>query len=295
MLRCAPQESDPALERRQRRAVHYSPSNFALQPQASFRQSMVEARAAQFNYRAALRRESEIGRSCCKSRRQRIGSLGLSLRAAALTRWPGRCLRNSDATRYTEPGRVADERLAMRAVASSERWQPEQTHAGRLVGHAVEVDRASRCASSVRTASRSSCAPVATAQSPRCKRTTGQRHGRVHGCRAGSCVMVLLGSTRANIAVELTGTIQKCSALVHCTARPEPLSARAVVDVACRTISKVAARAERCTTMRAKDVLTETAQGVSLTREATSLPATSLQPATWQALSCRLRRSISLS
>ena len=90
--------------------------------------------------------------------------------------------------------------------------------------------------------------------------------------------MVLLGSTRANIAVELTGTIQKCSALVHCTARPEPLSARAVVDVACRTISKVAARAERCTTMRAKDVLTETAQGVSLTREATSLPATSLQP-----------------
>ena len=47
---------------------------------------------------------------------------------------------------------------------------------------------------------------------------------------------------RANIAVELAGTIQKCLARVHCTARPEPLSARTLVDVVCRIISKVAAR-----------------------------------------------------
>ena len=47
---------------------------------------------------------------------------------------------------------------------------------------------------------------------------------------------------RAYIAVELAGTIQKRLALVHGAARPEPLSARAVVDVVGRIISKVAAR-----------------------------------------------------
>jgi hypothetical protein len=57
----------------QNRTLHWSdgneevsitpPSNCALQPQASFRQSMVEARAAQFNYRICTAvRESEIGR-----------------------------------------------------------------------------------------------------------------------------------------------------------------------------------------------------------------------------------------
>src|ERR1700722_12862087 len=46
---------------------------------------------------------------------------------------------------------------------------------------------------------------------------------------------------RAYIAVELARTIQKRLALVHSAARPEPLSARAVVDVAGRIISKVAA------------------------------------------------------
>ena len=45
----------------------------------------------------------------------------------------------------------------------------------------------------------------------------------------------------ADIAVELAGTIQKRLAFVHGAARPEPLSARAVVDVAGRIISKVAA------------------------------------------------------
>jgi hypothetical protein len=44
------------------------------------------------------------------------------------------------------------------------------------------------------------------------------------------------------IAVELAGAIQKCLALVYGAARSKPLSARAVVDVAGRIISKVAAR-----------------------------------------------------
>src|SRR4051812_48794628 len=47
---------------------------------------------------------------------------------------------------------------------------------------------------------------------------------------------------RAYIAVELAGAIQKGLALVHGAARSEPLSARAVVDVAGRIISKVAPR-----------------------------------------------------
>src|SRR6476620_4866527 len=47
---------------------------------------------------------------------------------------------------------------------------------------------------------------------------------------------------RAYIAVELARTIQKRLALVHGAARSEPLSARAVVDVVGRVISKVAAR-----------------------------------------------------
>src|SRR6476469_9545231 len=72
---------------------------------------------------------------------------------------------------------------------------PEQTHPGRLVDHAAEADPASGCASSVRTASRSSCAHAATARSSRCQRTIGQRLGHAHGYRAGSCVMVPLGST----------------------------------------------------------------------------------------------------
>ena len=46
----------------------------------------------------------------------------------------------------------------------------------------------------------------------------------------------------AYIAVELAGAIQKRLALMHRAARSKLLSARAVVDVACRIISKVAAR-----------------------------------------------------
>src|SRR3984957_3151683 len=47
---------------------------------------------------------------------------------------------------------------------------------------------------------------------------------------------------RTYIAVELAGAIQKCLALVHRAAGPEPLSARAMVDVVGRVISKVAPR-----------------------------------------------------
>src|SRR5207342_877791 len=103
-------------------------------------------------------------------------------------------------------------------VAGSEQWRPERTHPGRLVGHEVEADPAAGCASDVRTASRSSSARAATAQSPRCQRTIARRRGRAHGYRAGSCVMALLDSTavlRAYIAVELAGTIQQRLALMH--------------------------------------------------------------------------------
>src|SRR5260370_11830061 len=55
---------------------------------------------------------------------------------------------------------------------------------------------------------------------------------------------------RAYIAVELARTIQKRLALVHGAARSEPLSARAVVDVAGRIISKVAARAGAIISLR---------------------------------------------
>src|SRR4029077_5582680 len=47
---------------------------------------------------------------------------------------------------------------------------------------------------------------------------------------------------RACIAVELTGAIQKRLALMHRAARPKPLPARAVVNIAGRVILKVAPR-----------------------------------------------------
>jgi PAS domain-containing protein len=61
--------------------------------------------------------------------------------------------------------------------SSNQRCQPPQIlgdgsknkHPGHLVVRVVEADRASGCALSVRTASRSSCAHVATAQSFRCQ------------------------------------------------------------------------------------------------------------------------------
>src|SRR3954463_4682003 len=73
-----------------------------------------------------------------------------------------------DAMQYREPEQVAGAQLAMRTVGGSGRWQPEQIRPGRLVDHAVEAGRASECASSARTASRSSCVHVARSQSPQC-------------------------------------------------------------------------------------------------------------------------------
>src|SRR6476659_1732963 len=93
--------------------------------------------------------------------------LAISLGATGFGPRPRRSLRNSYATQYTEPERVAVAQPARRAVAGSEQWRPEQIRPEHLVDHAVEADRASGCASDVRTASRSSSARVATAQSPR--------------------------------------------------------------------------------------------------------------------------------
>jgi hypothetical protein len=150
-------------------------------------------------------------------------------------------LRNSCATQNTERERVAVG-PAMRAVAGSEQWQPEQTHPGHPLDHAIETDRASECASGVRTASRSSYADDVTVQRLRCpERATS---GRVRGDRAGPCAIVPLAALRlewANVAVELACAIQ--SVLPSCTMPLVPtLSAWAVVDVVRRVISKVAAR-----------------------------------------------------
>jgi hypothetical protein len=100
---------------------------------------------------------SPVGRFCCKSRqRPRVGG--------PLVMWVGfdppisAALRNFDATQCAKPEREAVVRPAPRTVAGFERWRPEQTHPGHLAGRAVGADRASGCASSVRTSSRSFCA-----------------------------------------------------------------------------------------------------------------------------------------
>src|ERR1700710_2272402 len=55
---------------------------------------------------------------------------------------------------------------------------------------------------------------------------------------------------RAYVAVELAGAIQKRLALMHGPARPKLLTARAVVDVGGRVISKVAARERAIVSLR---------------------------------------------
>ena len=100
----------------------------------------------------------------------------------------------------------------MRAAAGSERWRPEQTHPGRLVDHAVEVGRASGCALSAQTASRSSCAHVAMFRSPRCHERPGNVPGVLMDVArdlARWFFWTALRFERAYIAVELTRTIQK--------------------------------------------------------------------------------------
>src|SRR5215208_6766884 len=66
---------------------------------------------------------------------------------------PRRSLLNSYATQHTAHERVAVAQPTTRAAAGSERWQQGQTRPGHLSVHAVEADRASRCALSARTAS----------------------------------------------------------------------------------------------------------------------------------------------
>ena len=164
-----------------------------------------------------------------------------------MTHRPRRSLRNSYATQYTEPERVAVAQPAMRAVLGSGRWRPEQTRPGHLAVHVVEADRASGCASSARTASRSSCAHVATAQSVRCPasdRATSRACSWISRgiLRDGSSFWQPLRFEWANVAIELACAIQKRLALMHGAACSKPLSAGAVVDVVGRVISKVAAR-----------------------------------------------------
>src|ERR1700743_2967089 len=103
-------------------------------------------------------------------------------------------LRNYDATQCTEPEREAVVRPGPRTVAGSERWRPEQTHPGHLAGRAAGADRASGCASSVRTSSRSFCAHVAPARSSPFQRTTAPRLGHARGYSAAPCVTAALGS-----------------------------------------------------------------------------------------------------
>jgi hypothetical protein len=156
---------------------------------------------------------------------------------------------------------VAVSQPATRAAAGSGRWQQAQTRPGRLVVHAIEADRASEYASSVRTASRSSCAHVATSQSLGCQQTTGQRRGRVHGCRAGSCAMVfwtVLGFEWAYIAVEFAGAIQKRLALMYGATGTKP--AWAVVNVVHRVISKVVGDPGAMTATGSRRVLPDLAQ-----------------------------------
>ena len=118
----------------------------------------------------------------------------------------------------------------MRATADSERWRPEQIHPECLVGHEAEADRASGCASSVRTASRSSCARA------RLFKALGasERAGNVSGVfmdvtrdLARRLLWAALRFERAYVAVELACTIQKRLALVNGAACSELLSARA--------------------------------------------------------------------
>ena len=114
------------------------------------------------------------------------------------------------------------------------------------MGHEAEADQASGCASNAQTASRSSCADVATSRIPRCQRTTGRRPGRAHVCCAG-----ILRDGSFGQHCGLSGHASQSSLLARyksvlppCTVPlvPSRFPAGAVVDVAGRIISKVAAR-----------------------------------------------------
>jgi hypothetical protein len=82
--------------------------------------------------------------------------------------------RNFYASQYVEPERVAGAQPRLRAVGDSGRWQPEQIRPGRRVDHTAEAGRASECASSARSASRSSCRDCSKPSVPASDRATSR-------------------------------------------------------------------------------------------------------------------------
>src|SRR5829696_7859873 len=99
-------------------------------------------------------------------------SVGIRLGATGLICRPLRWLRNSNATRHTEPLWVVVERPAKRAAGDFELWRPEQIRPGHLEARAIEADQASECASNGRTASRSFYAHAVIVRRLRCPRKT---------------------------------------------------------------------------------------------------------------------------
>src|ERR1700688_4123736 len=112
----------------------------------------------------------------------------------------------------------------MRAVADSERWRPEQTHPGRLAGHAVEVDRASgygfKCANRISIFLRSRC-DCSKPSVPANDRATSRACSWMSRGILRWFLWTALRFERTCIAIELAGAIQKRLALVHGAARPE--------------------------------------------------------------------------
>jgi hypothetical protein len=164
--------------------------------------------------------------------------------ATGLVARPRRSLRYFTLRNTQSPERAAVAQPAMRTALVLSGGGRNKLISERS-GPGVEAHRASGCASSVRTACRStSCADAAIARSPRCQQTTGQRLGRAHGLPAALARWFLRqhcclsGQTSQ---VELARTIR--SVLPSCTVPRVSSRFRpgAVVDVAGRVISEVAA------------------------------------------------------
>jgi hypothetical protein len=145
--------------------------------------------------------------------------------------------------------RVAFAQPALRAAAGSERWPPAQTLPGHLAGHAVGADRASGCASSVRTSSRSSCRSCRYRSKPS---VPANDRATSRACSWLSRGILRDGSFGQHCG--LSGHASESSLLARyrrvlpsCTqyAGPKPLSARTVINVTGRVISKVAPRGNR--------------------------------------------------
>ena len=109
-------------------------------------------------------------------------------------------------------------RPAKRTAGDFELWRPEQIHPGHLEARAIEVDQASGCASSGRTASRSFCAHAVIARRLRYPRKTGQRLGRAHGRRADPAKRDLRTASRfkfAAVAIMLPRQIEQRGSVIH--------------------------------------------------------------------------------